>query len=105
MGAMGKALAGYRQICGFERIRERCAAGDLAYRDWVINALIAICRLINSSSSNLPGQLPDPTPQQRIATGFHRNTMIMRRGESTSRNFATRQFVDRVQTTATGCWG
>src|SRR5207248_5990134 len=44
-------------------------------------------------------------PQQRIATGFHRNTMINEEGGIDVEEFRYKALVDRVQTTSTAFLG
>ena len=43
--------------------------------------------------------LPDATPEQKIATGFHRNTMINTEGGTDDEEFRVAAVVDRVNTT------
>src|SRR5262249_23224531 len=43
--------------------------------------------------------LPDATPEQKIATGFHRNTMVNTEGGTDDEEFRVAAVVDRVNTT------
>ncbi len=45
--------------------------------------------------------LPDPTLDQRIATGFHRNHMLNEEGGIIAEEFLAEYTADRVETTAT----
>ena len=51
------------------------------YRDWVINALNQDMPFNEFTIEQLAGDmLPDATIDQKIATGFHRNTLTNREG-------------------------
>src|SRR5207237_169341 len=66
-------LARYADTNGYEKARPRVI---WPYRDWVINALNADLPFDQFTIDQLAGDmLLNATPQQRIATGFHRNTM------------------------------
>ncbi|HEV2292648.1 MAG TPA: PSD1 and planctomycete cytochrome C domain-containing protein [Tepidisphaeraceae bacterium] len=72
------------------------------YRDWVINALNADMPFDQFTIEQLAGDLlPDATRDQRIATGFHRNTQINTEGGIDPEQFRVEAVVDRVGTTAT----
>ena len=49
--------------------------------------------------------LPDATPDEKIATGFHRNTMLNEEGGIDVEEFRFKSIVDRVQTTSTAFLG
>ncbi len=49
--------------------------------------------------------LPDATPEEKIATGFHRNTMLNEEGGIDVEEFRFKSMVDRVQTTSTAFLG
>jgi hypothetical protein len=72
------------------------------YRDWVIRALNADMPFDQFTIEQLAGDmLPEATLDQRIATGFHRNTMINEEGGIDPLEFRFYAMVDRVNTTAT----
>ena len=70
------------------------------YRDWVINAFNADMPFDRFTIEQLAGDLlPNPTPDQLTATGFHRNTMINQEGGIDLEQFRIDSVVDRVNTT------
>ncbi|MFO0946352.1 MAG: DUF1549 and DUF1553 domain-containing protein [Planctomycetota bacterium] len=70
------------------------------YRDWVIEALNQDMSFRQFTIEQLAGDLlPDATLAQRIATGFHRNTMINEEGGTDDEQFRVEAVVDRVSTT------
>ncbi len=72
------------------------------YRDWVINAFNADMPFDRFTVEQLAGDLlPNPTPEQLTATGFHRNTMINQEGGIDLEQFRVDAVVDRVNTTGT----
>ena len=72
------------------------------YRDWVINALNKDMPFDQFTIEQIAGDLlPDATLEQRIATGFHRNTMINTEGGVDPEEYRVAAVVDRVNTTAT----
>ncbi len=92
-------LARYADTNGYEKDRRRSI---WPYRDWVINALNADMPFDQFTIEQLAGDmLPGATPQQRIATGFHRNTMLNEEGGIDPLEFRFHSVVDRVNTTAT----
>jgi hypothetical protein len=92
-------LARYADTNGYEKDRTRSI---WPYRDWVIHALNADMPFDQFTIEQLAGDmLPNTTPSQRIATGFHRNTMINEEGGIDVEEFRYKAMVDRVQTTAT----
>lgn len=92
-------LARYADSNGFQADQLR---DSWAYRDWVIRALNADMPFDRFTIEQLAGDLlPDPTPAQRIATGFHRSvTCNVEAGVHPEAN-RVNQVVDRVNTTAT----
>jgi mono/diheme cytochrome c family protein len=72
------------------------------YRDWVIDAINADMPFDQFTVEQLAGDLlPDPTVSQRIATGFHRNTMISLEAGVNFEEARIEQIVNRVNTTGT----
>ena len=66
----------------------------------------ATCRSTSSPSSRLAGDLlPNATIEQKIATGFHRNTLTNHEGGIDLEQFRVEAVVDRVNTTAQVCLG
>ena len=71
------------------------------WRDWVINAFNSNKRWDEFVVEQLAGDLlPDPTPEQRVATGFNRNHMINFEGGAIEEEYRTEYVIDRVETTA-----
>ena len=92
-------LARYADTNGYEKDRERSI---WPYRDWVIKALNADMPFDQFSVEQLAGDmLPDATDDQRIATGFHRNTMLNEEGGIDPLEYRFYAMVDRVGTTGT----
>jgi hypothetical protein len=70
------------------------------YRDWVIGALNSDLPFDRFTTEQLAGDLlPDATVEQKIATGFHRNTMINEEGGIDPEQFRVEAVIDRVNTT------
>ena len=70
------------------------------YRDWVISAFNQDLPFDQFTVQQLAGDLlPDATLNQRIATGFHRNTMINEEGGVKPDQFRHEALIDRVNTT------
>ncbi|MEO1528285.1 MAG: PSD1 and planctomycete cytochrome C domain-containing protein, partial [Planctomycetota bacterium] len=92
-------LARYSDTNGYEKDRNRTI---WPYRDWVIGALNADLPYDQFSIEQLAGDmLPSATRDQRIATGFHRNTMLNEEGGIDPLEFRFYAMVDRVATTGT----
>ena len=92
-------LARYADTNGYEKDRVRTM---WPYRDWVINALNRDVPFDQFTIEQLAGDmLPGATLEQRIATGFHRNTMINEEGGIDPLEFRYYATVDRINTTAT----
>ncbi|MFP6763571.1 MAG: DUF1549 and DUF1553 domain-containing protein, partial [Planctomycetaceae bacterium] len=82
---------------GYEKDRPRSI---WPYRDWVINALNSDMPFDQFTIEQLAGDmLPDATRSQRIATGFHRNTMLNEEGGIDPNEYRFYAMVDRVATT------
>ncbi len=72
-----------------------------AYRDWVIAALNEDMPFSQFTIEQLAGDLlPNATLQQKIATGFHRNTAFNEEGGTDAEQFRVERTVDRANTTA-----
>ena len=92
-------LARYADTNGYEKDRPR---NIWPYRDWVIRSLNADLPYDQFSIYQLAGDmLQDPTPDQIIATGFHRNTMLNEEGGIDPLEYRFNAMVDRVATTGT----
>jgi hypothetical protein len=71
------------------------------YRHWVINALNSDMPFDQFTIEQLAGDLlPNPTVEQRVAAGFHRQTLTNREGGIDNKQFHFETAVDRVNTTA-----
>ncbi len=92
-------LARYADTNGYEKDRPRSI---WPYRDWVINALNADMPYDQFTIEQIAGDmLPNATVDQKIATGFHRNTMLNEEGGIDPLEFRFNAMVDRVATTGT----
>ncbi|MFN8008724.1 MAG: DUF1549 domain-containing protein [Terriglobia bacterium] len=91
-------LARYADTNGFEKDSRRTM---WTYRDWVINALNQDMPFTEFTIEQIAGDLlPEATIEQKIATGFHRNTMTNEEGRVDKEEARWMQIVDRVNTTA-----
>jgi hypothetical protein len=92
-------LARYADTNGYEKDRPRVM---WPYRDWVINALNKDMPFDQFTVEQLAGDmLPNATADQKIATGFHRNTMTNEEGGIDPLEYRFHAMVDRVGTTGT----
>ena len=92
-------LARYADSNGYEKDRARSI---WPYRDWVIQAINADKPFDQFTIEQIAGDmLPNATNSQRIATGFHRNTMLNEEGGIDPLEFRYYAMTDRVATTAT----
>lgn len=92
-------LARYADTNGYEKDDRRTM---WRYRDWVIDAFAHHMPFDQFTIEQLAGDmLPDATLEQRIATGFHRNTMNNTEGGTDDEEFRVSAVVDRVNTTMT----
>ncbi len=90
-------LARYADTNGYEKDRARSV---WPYRDWVINAINADMPFDQFTINQLAGDMrPNATVEQRIATGFHRNTMLNEEGGIDPLEFRFHAMTDRVATT------
>ncbi len=90
-------LARYADSHGFQRDDLR----DIwAYRDWVVNALNANMPFDQFTLEQIAGDLlPNATPEQIIATGFHRCTPTNVEAGTEPEESRINQVIDRVNTT------
>ncbi len=92
-------LARYADTNGYEKDRDRSI---WPYRDWVINSLNSGMPFDQFTVEQLAGDmLPNATQAQRVATGFHRNTMLNEEGGIDPLEFRFHAMTDRVATTGT----
>jgi hypothetical protein len=90
--------ARYADSDGYEKDTGRPFAWR--YRDWVINALNADMPFDRFTIEQLAGDLlPSATLNQKIATGFHRNTLTNKEGGVDQEEFRVAACIDRVSTT------
>ncbi len=96
-------LARYADTNGYEKDDRRTI---WPYRDWVINALNRDLPFDQFVIEQFAGDLlPNSTIEQKIATGFHRNTMVNTEGGTDEEEFRTAAIVDRINTTFEGLMG
>ena len=101
-------LARYSDTNGYEKDRTRAI---WPYRDWVINAINADMPFDQFTVQQIAGDMLAPNDlQSKIATGFHRNTMLNEEGGIDPLEFRFYAMNDRVATTGlvwmgltTGC--
>ena len=92
-------LARYADTNGYESDEPRTM---WAYRDWVIDAFNRNLPFDRFTTEQLAGDLlPNPTADQIVATGFHRNTMLNNEAGAKNDEFYDAAVKDRVDTTAT----
>src|SRR5262245_3651818 len=92
-------LARYADTNGYEKDRPRTM---WLYRDWVIRALNDDKPFDQFTIEQLAGDmLPGANLDQKIATGFHRNTMLNEEGGADPLEFRWHAVNDRVATTGT----
>ncbi len=96
-------LARYADTNGYEKDRPRSI---WPYRDWVIRAINDDMPLDEFAIKQLAGDLlPNATAMDKVATGFHRNTMINEEGGIDPLEYRFYAMVDRVNTTSTAWLG
>jgi mono/diheme cytochrome c family protein len=92
-------LARYADSNGYEADHPRVM---WKYRDWVIDALNQDLPFDQFTVQQIAGDmLQNATTEQRIATGFHRNTMVNMEGGIDPEENRFEILVDRVNTTST----
>lgn len=90
-------MARYADTNGYEKDVSRTV---WRYRDWVIRAFNDDMPFDQFTLEQLAGDLmPEPTDNQLIATGFHRNTMNNDEGGTVDEEFRVASVIDRVNTT------
>jgi hypothetical protein len=91
-------LARYADTNGYEKDNRRSI---WKWRDWVIQSLNADMPFSEFTVEQIAGDLlPGATIDQKIATGFHRNTMINEEGGVDAQEDRWKRQVDRVMTTS-----
>lgn len=91
-------LARYADSNGYEKDNPRVA---WEYRDWVIRALNQDMPFNEFTIEQIAGDmLPNPTNEQLVATGLHRNSMLNQEGGIDVEEYYWYSLVDRVNTTA-----
>jgi hypothetical protein len=92
-------LARYADTNGYEKDNPRSI---WPYRDWIIHALNQDMPYDRFTIEQLAGDLlPNATRDQKIATGFHRNTMLNQEGGVDEEEQRWLTLIDRVGTTGT----
>ena len=90
--------ARYADSHGYEKDPLRIA---WEWRDWLVNALNQDMSFKEFTIEQIAGDmLPNPTTQQLVATGFHRNTMLNFEGGVDREEYRWYSLIDRVNTTA-----
>ncbi|HWX19313.1 MAG TPA: DUF1549 domain-containing protein [Candidatus Binatia bacterium] len=89
-------VARYADTNGYEKDRPRSI---WPYRDWVINAFNRDLPYDEFAIEQLAGDLlPNPTLEQRVATGFLRNAMLNQEGGIEPEQFRVEALIDRIDT-------
>ena len=92
-------LARYADTQGYEKDNGREV---WPWRDWLVRSLNADLPFDRFTTKMLAGDLlPDATLEDRIATGFHRNTQTNTEGGTDDEEFRLNAVIDRVNTTWT----
>ncbi|HEX4646520.1 MAG TPA: DUF1549 domain-containing protein, partial [Verrucomicrobiae bacterium] len=90
-------VARYADSNGFEKDLPRSI---WPYRDWVINAINRDLPFDEFAIEQMAGDLlPNATLEQKIATGFHRNSMLNEEGGVDPEEFRVAAIINRVETT------
>ena len=97
-------LSHYADSDGYEKDNVR--SGAWRYRHWVINALNTGMPFDQFTIEQLAGDLlPNATVEQKVATGFLRNTLTNREAGVDRREDRFEQVINRVNTTGTTWMG
>lgn len=76
------------------------------YRDYVIDAFNANKRFDQFTREQLAGDLlPDPTPEQLVATGYNRLNMMTREGGAQKKEYLAKYGAERVRSVAAAWFG
>ena len=95
-------LARYADTKGYEKDRPRSI---WRYRDWVIDAFNADMPFNEFTLQQLAGDLlEEATPNQVLATAFHRNTMVNEEGGTDDEEFRVAAVKDRDRRDRGGFW-
>ena len=90
-------VARYADSNGYEKDLPRSI---WPYRDWVINAFNKNMPFDEFTIEQMAGDLlPNATLDQKIATGFHRNSMVNEEGGVDPEEFRVAAIINRVETT------
>ncbi|MBX7208584.1 MAG: PSD1 and planctomycete cytochrome C domain-containing protein [Verrucomicrobiaceae bacterium] len=90
--------ARYADSDGYEKDRPRPDAWR--YRDWVIRAVNDDMPFDEFTIEQIAGDLlPDATPEQIVATAFHRQTLTNTEGGTDQEQFRNEAVMDRTETT------
>ncbi|MDG2383689.1 MAG: DUF1553 domain-containing protein [Pirellulaceae bacterium] len=93
-------LARYADSDGYEKDEPRPHAYQ--WRDWVIRAINRDLPFDQFTEQQIAGDLlPGATPDVKLATGFHRNTLTNREGGIDKEEDRVKQVVDRTNTVST----
>ena len=91
-------LARYADTNGYEKDGRRSL---WPWRDWVLDAFDRDMPFEEFTVDQIAGDLlPGATLAQKVATGFHRNTLVNQEGGTDPEEFRHAAVVDRVNTTA-----
>ncbi|HEX5052732.1 MAG TPA: DUF1549 and DUF1553 domain-containing protein [Planctomycetota bacterium] len=91
-------LARYADSQGYEK--DDLRRSMWRYRDWVIDAFARDMPFDRFTIEQIAGDLlPGATPEQQLATAFHRQTMTNTEGGTDDEEFRTAAVIDRVDTT------
>ena len=90
-------LARYADTQGYEKDNRR---SQWPWRDWVVSALNRNLPFDQFTVEQIAGDLlPNATRDQKVATGFHRNTMTNTEGGTDDEEYRHEAVIDRVNTT------
>lgn len=97
-------VARYADSDGYEKDLPRPYAWR--WRDWVINALNNDLPFDEFTRQQIAGDLmPNATTEQKVATGFHRNTLINREGGIDPEEDRVKRTIDRTNTVSAAWLG